>query len=537
MRCLDRSRAAVVLGLAALILSPPVRGQEKPVNGIRPADLRAHAIVGATVVVRPGVTVENATIVIRDGTIEAVGTDLDIPADARRWPADGLTVYAGLIDAAVFVDVVAPPAGAGRHWNAAIHPETSMAEQPLPPASVRKSLRELGFTAAAFYPSKGIFRGSGAVLALADDAVHVRTYRKRAAMAMGFDRGGGGSSRSTPSSLMGVIALVRQTLLDARWHADGLGVYLAHPDGNEPPPAADALVALRSVLAREQPVLFETGDELNLLRAARLADEYDLDAIMLGSGMEFRRLKEIAATRRPIIVPLEYPDRPDVSSVSLADRTTLRTMMTWEQAPTNARRLVDAGVTVALTTHGLETRKDFPGAVRKAIRHGLSEGDALAALTTTPARLLGLDHVLGTIEPGKLANLVVVDGHLFEKDAKVRATWINGRRSEIDDQPEATLVLHGTLTTSDGLALAVDLDTTKPSVSFELPDDKRATAKKITVLRERISIVVDGRPFGAEGYVQLSGAPRFAFASGSRVGSCPPYIVPVRPIFPSIISG
>jgi N-acetylglucosamine-6-phosphate deacetylase len=506
---IDSSRAAVLGALAlfpALAWSPVATAQPEPVNGMRPVDLRTHAIVGATVVTEPGHAIEEATIIIRDGVIDSVGRGLEVPLDARVWPAEGMTVYAGLIDASVLVDVPNPPPSPGRHWIDKVHPELSIAEQPLPSGSVRKGLRSLGFTAAAFYPSSGIFRGSGAVMALAEDEDHVLAYKTPAAMALSFERSGNWSSPQTPGSLMGVLAVLRQTLHDAQWHREARRVYAAHPDRNEPPAPADALDALDAVITGNQAVLFDTGDELNLIRAARVADEFDLDAVMLGSGYEFRHLRDVAALGLPVIVPLDFPDTPDVSTIGSADRTSLRDMMTWEQAPTNPRRLVDAGVSVALTTERLDSRRDFPKAVRRAIEHGLTEDAALAALTVEPARILGLDRVMGTIARGKLANLVVVDGALFDEKAKIRATWINGRRHEITAPPDSELKYAGICTTGAGLEIAVDVDTKKPSASFALPEKGKAKTKKMSVLKDRVSMVVDGRPFGVDGYVRLDGA-------------------------------
>ena len=306
---------------------------------------------------------------------------------------------------------------------------------------------------------------------------------------------------------MGAMALLRQTFYDAQWHAQCKQIWHDHPIGNEPPQRNDALDALNDVLASEhkQPVLFDATDEQNALRAVRLAREFGLDLVLLGSGMEFRRLDEIIAARTPLIVPLEFPKRPDVSTVAVADSVSLRDLMTWEQAPTNARRLISAGATVAFTTLRLKSRGDFPANLRSAIKHGLTEDQALAALTTTPAKLLGVDNFLGTIAPGKAANLIVVKGSLFDKDGKIYETWINGRRYEINKDAEVQLKGSGTLKTDAAREIKVDLDTTKSIVTLHLPDDKKVSAKKIIVQQDQLSFIVDGRPFDVEGYVRLSG--------------------------------
>ncbi|MHC4447048.1 MAG: amidohydrolase family protein, partial [Planctomycetota bacterium] len=416
------------------------------------------------------------------------------------------TVYPGLIDAAVLIGIAEAPEDRGAHWNERVHPQVRMADQPPPDASLRKELRSLGFTAAAVYPSGGILRGSGTVIALAGEDEHVLAYDERAAMAVGFSSRGSFGSASYPGSRMGAITLIRQTLYDARWHAERLRVWQRDPLGHEPPEPADALVALADAIAGRQHVLFDVSDELNALRAARIGDDFDLDGILLASGFEFRRLDAVAATGWPLIVPLSYPDRPEVSSLAQARGTSLREMMTWEQAPTNPRRLAEAGATIALTSHRLKKRSSFYGALHKAIDHGLSADDALAALTTTPAQMLDLDHLLGTIEPGKAANLVVVDGSLFDRKPKIRATWVNGRRHEVSKQPQFKLVGKATLRTESGLEATVDIDTVKSRFTLHLPDGKtKAKAQKVIFQHDQLAVLVDGRLFDVEGYVHLTG--------------------------------
>ncbi len=512
--------AATVCLSAPLALSRHCPGQAAPAQGIRPADVRTHAIVGATVHVAPGRVIEDATIVMRDGVIEAVGKDLAIPAQARRWPGEGLTVYAGLIDAAILVDVaeLPQPGEAGAHWNGLVHPQVSASGEHLPDAETRKAMRELGFTAAAVYPSKGILRGSGAVVALAEKDEHSLVYLDPAAMAAGFDRGsGGGGEREYPTAMMGAIALLRQTFLDAAWHARCAEIWRADPAGHEPPMRADALESLAAAVTGRQPVLFDAPDELVALRAARLARELDLQAVLLGSGYEFRRLQEIAGTKLPVIVPIKFPKRPSVSGLPEADEVSLRDMLTWEQAPTNPRRLVEAGVTVVLTTHRLEKRSGFHEALHRAIAAGLTEEAALSALTVAPARVLGVDGLIGTIEPGKAANLVVVEGSLFERKPAIRDVWINGRRHEVTRAPQVTLDGQGTLSASFGLQASVTFERKESKLTVEAPDGSKVKASDVALQHDRLQFALAGEKFGIDGFLRLSGLESRGGIAGSGV--------------------
>ncbi len=315
-----------LLALAAVIVAVPAvaYGQGKPFNGMRPADLRSHALINATVVTEPGTVIEHATVLINDGVITAVGADVTIPTGARTWDIEGHTVYAGLIDAAVLVETKPGPDGPGDHWNKRVHPQLVVAEQGQPDAELRKSLRGLGFSVAAVYPDKGIFRGSGAVLALAEQDADVLAYQASVAMALGFDHGGGWSNATYPGSLMGAIAVLRQTLLDAQWYAACQNVYDKHPEGNEPPMRSVALEALSDAVARRQSVLIDIDTELNASRAMRIADEFNLKMTLLGTGLEFRALPALVEAGLAVITPLKYPKRPEIDTLAAANRVTLR---------------------------------------------------------------------------------------------------------------------------------------------------------------------------------------------------------------------
>ncbi|MEE2971722.1 MAG: amidohydrolase family protein, partial [Planctomycetota bacterium] len=270
------------------------------------------------------------------------------------------------------------------------------------------------------------------------------------------------------------IALIRQTLSETDWHQRARSIHATDPVGIDPPEQADALDAMIDVLAGDVPIAFVTDDELEVMRAARVASEFDLDAAIIGTGTEFRRLDEVASTGLPIVLPLTYPKKPEVADPYAADRVSLRDLQTWEHAPSNPARLLDRGVTVALTSRGLSSPSAFHAAVLKAVKAGLSSDEALACMTVRPARMLGIDSIAGTIAPGRLANLVVTDGEYFSDDADIREVWVAGRRDEV--KVKKTFPLDGDFDVlvagelREDLDASIDADKNRLSISPAKPE-------------------------------------------------------------------
>jgi len=498
------------LAVAALLLTgfaSTATAQPAPVNGMRPAEVRHRAIVGATVIPSPGARLENATILMRDGVIVAVGEGIDLPAGVAVTDGTGLTVYPGLIDAALAIpvdgaaDMVA--AAGGAHWNARVRPQLAVADLPTLDAGLRKAMRELGFVVAGVYPNEGIFRGRGAVLALADEPEHVVAHVRDGAMAIGLEYGG--RREGYPASLMGSAAMIRQTLLDAQWHAERLRIAEANPGRVEPPARADALTALRALVAGEQTALVDVRNEHDALLAASILEEFEIRGILLGSGLEFRRLDEIAATGLPVIAPLSFPQVPEVNDTRQSETISLTALINWEQAPTNPRRLIGAGVRTALTTHGLDDRKTFWTALEQALEQGLSTDDALAALTTVPAQLLGVDAAMGTIAPGKAANLVVVDGELFVRTPKIRAVWVNGRSHDVTPANRFPIRGAASVRIGRGGPWPATLDPDENRLSIVDGDGKRVQATRVSFERDRVAFVIDGAAFDVTGPIRCVG--------------------------------
>jgi N-acetylglucosamine-6-phosphate deacetylase len=282
------------------------------------------------------------------------------------------------------------------------------------------------------------------------------------------------------------------------------------------PEQNDALAALVPNLEAQHLVIADAPNEWFALRADRFAREFGLKLALVGSGREYRRLDEIVATGRPLIVPLNFPAPPSVVMPEAAAQISLTSLMHWDIAPENPARLAQAGVTMAFTTRGLKETKDFLPKLREAVERGLARDAALAALTTTPSQLCGLSERLGTIETGKLAHLVVARGDLFAENTKLEQVWIDGRVHMITPEPDYDLRGKWELTTKnpagEKLTLTLALKGAgKLSGTLTPPKAKKAKTEPEAIeldhvgqSRAHLSAAFDAEPLADTGIARLT---------------------------------
>ncbi len=439
--------------LLRLVAAP---GELSPA-GQRPEPPGVHALVGARVVTRPGDAGANATVIVRHGRIDAIlKAGEALPTDARVWDMSGKVIYAGFIDpylpettaAAPISNRATTPIGAtsgiafpgvpqtrqdmgatGPGYEVArITPAYRVADKYAPREKENQTLRALGFTAANVVPSAGIIRGTSAFVLLTEADPNRVIVKPDVFQHVAFETPGD-RDEGYPGSLMGVIATVRQAFLDARHQVAARVYFTAHPQSSRPDfnPALDALrpaMGPRPVL----PTVFEPGSALMNHRARLLSDEQELSPILVASGQEWRRPELAKASKAPFIVPLHQPELPAFPEKTDWQQVSLNELRDWDWAPEIPALLRRQGLTVALTTYALPEREAFRSNLRRALDRGLSEDDALGALTTVPATLCGVESQMGTIEKGKLANLTIVEGKsYFDLNATVVGVWIEGR--------------------------------------------------------------------------------------------------------------
>ncbi|MBK7403645.1 MAG: amidohydrolase family protein [Phycisphaerales bacterium] len=528
--------AGLVAGLfAARAAAQPVGNNplDPQPNGLRKSDPDWHFLLGPTVHLAPGRVIQSGIVEIRGGHIVGV-VDMSTvrfapPPGAQVHDMAGLHVYPGFIDAHLAVEAPRPPRDApGSHWNGGVTPQRSALDADGVPTEEADRLRRLGFGAAAIAPDGGIFAGRSAVVSLAPASPDAsdgrpRVYREDAYQAVSFSTRGPsnrGAFDSYPDSEMGAIALMRQTLSDADWR-DRVRSSSGTPASADLVAAPSCLDSLSEQTYNHMPLLFRTRDELEGLRAGKVAREFGRHFIVLGSGTEFRRLDAVRANTfaeiPPIyILPLTMPEAPDVDSIGAADSVGLRELMTWEQAPTNARRLDEAGVRVCLTAGGLRRDEKFDENLAEAIKvGGLDPEHALAMLTTTPASVLGVDDRLGTLDAGMVANLIVATGDLFTpasggvestrdtKKARILDLWIDGHRYAISN-PDSPFDGAWTLRVGDAFEMELEIRGEKVvGIEGTGEEANRGDARKVKMdpVGRSISFVLDDTDDGTGSYV------------------------------------
>lgn len=399
-----------------------------------------YALTGATVHPVSGPAVANGVVVIRNGLIEAAGANAAIPADATVIDVAGMHVYPGLIDAQTSLGFAAAPArrGFGGGGGSTARPP---AERPAEPAADALAVRSanisdddaegrraIGVTTVLTAPPSGIFNGQSAIVNLGSGPIESRVIKSPAALQISFNPR---SSNTYPDSLMGVVSYIRQTFLDAQQHIAATEIYERSPAGLERPSESPALDALRPALRRDLPVVFVADSDTMMRRALNIAREMNVRPILSGArggyeiASELKNVPVLVSVRWPV-APTDKDDREDQPLRVIRDR---------QMQPATPSVLAKSGVTFALVS-GAGKAGDFLPGIRKAIENGLSEEDALRATTLTPARIFGIDRQLGTLERGKIANVVVSDKPLFDKDAKVKRVFVDGReiRLAADDR-------------------------------------------------------------------------------------------------------
>jgi Amidohydrolase family len=398
------------------------------------------AIRGATVVPVSGPRIEDGTVIISRGLITAVGKSAAIPEEAWVIEGKGLTVYPGLIDS--FTDVgiasLSTPAGEGGGRPAqpvSRGPEDRPSSTPWRSAADEASLtdkrveswRSSGFTTVISAPKGGIFPGQGAILDLAGERNGDMVVKSPVAIPVAFQPLSGFSN--FPSSLMGVLGYTRQVWLDTDWSTRAEALYEKNPRSTARPRYDRTDSALADALEDHALVLIPANNSTQIRRAFEIVERWHVHATIYGGQMGYEVADEIAAKKLPVLVDLKWPEADKDADPDVVP--SLRTLRFRDRAPSSPAALAKANVKFAFYSGGITAPKDILKAAKKSIDAGLAPDAALRALTLAPAEIYGVADRIGSIENGKIANLVVADGDIFNEKTKVKYVFVDGRRFDI----------------------------------------------------------------------------------------------------------
>ncbi len=426
----------IILSLLLLVIGATAFAQESfPINGVRDVRTGVYAFTNATIIQNEKTKIEKATLVIKQGKIVAVGTTVEVPKEAIVVDCNGKFIYPSFVDPLTDYGANTPKRGAGGfnwgapaqfgsnkagayNWNQAIKPEVNAVASFSVDEATAVGFRNNGYGVVFTHVKDGIARGTGAVVTLAGTNENNSILKTKAAQVFSFDKGT--STQSYPSSLMGSIALLRQTYLDAKWYATK--------------PASEGVnLSLEAFNANAGlPQIFVADDKWSTLRADRIAKEFGTQYIIRGGDNGYQRIDEMAKIKASYILGIDFPAALDVEDANDARFVALSEMKHWELAPTNPAAFEKAGINFSISTGDMRDGKQFLANLRKAVQYGLSETKALEALTKTPAQQIGVYDQVGSLEVGKLANFLITTEPIFNSSAKIIENWIQGNKYDVN---------------------------------------------------------------------------------------------------------
>ncbi|XOV66756.1 MAG: amidohydrolase family protein [Fluviicola sp.] len=453
-----------------------ISAQIRPENGLATSEASSYALRNATVYVSPEEVIQRATLLIKDGRIVEVSNNplLRIPKDAVEIDCKGKVILASFIElnSTIGMPEVERPKSETRkgavHWNYSIHPELDAASHYSFDGKGNEALVNKGFGFVVTRQDNGVAQGTGTLVATVDSE-EARLTALNTPAYFSFSRGE--TSQDYPSSQMGSIALLRQAFYDAKWYES---------NNEELNLSYEALLE-----QRKGTMIFKTRDDLELLRAAKIANEFDFEFVYLGSGEEYQSINEIAALSPTVVLPLSYPEAYDVQNPYVARQIPLSDLKHWEMAPSNARILLENGAKICFTGDGVKT-DDFWSNIRKTLAHGISEQDLLKALTTNPAEVIGMSKDLGTLEKGKWASFTIYDKNPLKDPAKILEAWSLGNREVKHVVNDVSLVTGEYSVSLDGKSYDIELTEQggklKGKLTYEILEEEEEPRDTTTTL-------------------------------------------------------
>lgn len=485
---------------------------------------RVWAIKDARIATLAGPPVEKGNLVIRNGLIEAVGPGIPIPKDAEVIDGAKLTVYPGLIDGLGQSllklpeekrDMSRVTSGEFTDRDRGLTPDLAAFDHVNLGKAAFEKYHKLGFVAGQVMPDRGVLTGRSAVFCFSDPDKNKALLLKDVCLGIGFSPS---NFLVYPNSLMGVHAYLKQALTDAAYFELARSRWLKELKGLARPEHSPNLEVLADYAAARKPVIFLCRNQHDIRRSLSLAVEYKLDYFIADLGGEaFEVIPELKTAKARVFCTVAF--KAPGSSVYAQRGKAEREKAEKEVYPKNPARLAEAGIPFAFSSLGTDDPKTFAEGIQKAVEAGLPKERAVEALTKTPAGFFGLDRALGTIEPGKIANLVLAEGELLAKDAKVRYAFADGKNFELKEakpgegeKPTVNLTGKWEMTIEGGMGMRLTVDFVQEEASLSGKMMSPFGAFEFT------GGIVSGNSFSFELNVSVGGQDLDLFFSGTVEG-------------------
>ena len=461
------------------------------------------AFTNAKIFVTPTQVIEKGTLIIQNGKVIGAGINLPIPKNCKIVNLEGKYVYPSFIDIYTSFGIEKPKKSntsdgdsydtkrIGYYWNESIKTEVNAFENINYDQTKAEEYLKAGFGVVGTHVQDGIARGTGTLIALNNSDKSLRLLSNKISNHFGFTRSVT-TNQSYPSSLMGMMALLRQMYLDMNWYKNG--------NSKTKDASLEALIDNQNLVQ-----IFTTEDKLNSIRAAKIAKEFRLNYVLKGAGNEFERIDEIKNTNSKFIIPINFPEAYDVSNSFLSDQIDLSDLRFWNQAPTNLKVLSDNNVVFALTTDKLKKTEDFRVNLLKAIKYGFDKTKALEALTTIPASIMGKSNEIGSLNKGSFANFVITSGAIFDEKTVLYENWVQGNKFVVNDMTIIDIRGNYDLTVdSNTYKWKIDSEITTPKSEITDVNSKKINSK-LTIASNWITASIKSNDTIKDHFSRLSG--------------------------------
>ena len=429
-------------------------------SGVKVVNEPYKAFVNATIVVNSEKTIENGTIIFRDGKIINVGKGIKMPKNTIIIDKKDKFIYPSFIETTSSMSIkeakrlaystrsaMYGPTREGFYWNDHILSDYKAYLDYKYDSSKAKELRASGFGVVNTHRSNGIHSGTGILLALSDSSnENQRVLSNNSTEFYSFNRNAL-SNQSYPTSIMGSMALIRQFFHDLEWYSAGQ--------------AKNKDYAIEAAIKNKfMPKIWNSGSNLNFLRALKISKELDIPFAVVGSGFEYMDLNAVLKYKNKLIIPVNFPAAYDVSDPDLTKKISLGSLREWNQAPSNLYMLEKNNIQFSVTSSGLKKKSELLPNIRKAIRRGLSTKSALEALTVNPASILKIKGVTGELTKGSYANFLVTSKPIFDENSDIYENWVIGVKhvvkKEIKPTSKNKQVVNDTVKKADKKIKAID---------------------------------------------------------------------------------